>query len=263
MSFSYVKYSATGNTFLAFDNRQKIFNLEAKSLLSGICQRYQVDGLLFVEPPEGPTQFLMRYVNADGGEVEMCGNGGRAISKFAHEELGIELDADQEINFETLWGEYCAKIGQIIKLQMTELKDYGSIDILDLYPSEHAYYLNTGVPHCVFSEEHLDELDLVAKARPIRYEPRFENGTNVNFFKVLAENKIQVRTYERGVEGETLSCGTGVTAVALACFEFFDWHGLIEVQTKGGTLWVEFDEDFQNVFLSGAVEKLEAGTIDL
>ena len=239
------KYSATGNTFLVFDNRAEDFFLtEAERR----CREENTDGVLLLEE-SSLANFKMRILNADGGEVDMCGNGLRAITHFAHFELSIP---GSSYTIETTGGVYESSIldDTFIKVKMTEFYDWGKFDL------ENGFYLNTGVPHGVFLVDDLGELDVEQSGKSICFSEPFLGEINVNFVQIEDEGKARIRTYERGVFGETLSCGTGATASAIALSKHFGWKDEVSLETKGGLLSVHFDENFKNVFLSGKVEKI-------
>ena len=207
------------------------------------------------------VDFKMRYINADGGEVEMCGNGARAITAFAHNLL---LDKKVTYQFETMNGVYECSEDKVYgwRLKMTELYDVDKIK-LDSLPIKNAYalYLNTGVPHCVFLVDNILEYPVFDHGKLVRNNMLFEKGTNANFFEVLKPQHLRVRTFERGVENETLSCGTGVTATAIAAAKFYNWKDEIVLETLGGRLAVQFNSDFSSVFLCGKVEIIFTGKI--
>jgi len=239
------KYSATGNTFLVVDNRSGDFFLtEAERR----CRAEKTDGILLLEDST-KADFKMRIINADGGEVDMCGNGLRAITHFAHFELGFS-----KISYliETMGGIYESSIldDSVIKVKMTEFYDWGKFDF------EDGFYLNTGVPHSVFLVDDLHELDVEQSGKAICFSEPFLGELNVNFVQVQDVGKVKIRTYERGVYGETLSCGTGATASAIALSKHLGWKEAVSLETRGGPLCVHFDESFKNVFLSGKVEKI-------
>jgi diaminopimelate epimerase len=203
----------------------------------------------------------MRYINADGTEVEMCGNGGRAISYYFYHYIS---DRSKKLQFETMNGVYFSEILENdVRLEMSELKELGKKKIDHIFKSKNSLYLNTGVPHCVYETENIQDFDVFQTGREIRNNELFKNGTNVNFFEKIEQNKIFVRTYERGVEDETLSCGTGVTASAIAVARFFDWKNRVDVETKGGNLSVEFSDNFEKIFLGGGVNEVYSGSFSL
>lgn len=264
MKASFCRYSATGNTFLIFDNRDASLSQISKETLATWCDGHSVDGLLFLEKSDNPkADFHMRYVNADGGEVEMCGNGARSILHFAGQELKMNPKKEDSFAFTTMNSLYEGKGAGLFPLLMTEISDWGKIDVSDLFESELSYYMNTGVPHTLYQVDKVDEVDLMENGRRIRYDARFEKGSNVNFFEVVAENKVKVRTYERGVEGETQSCGTGATAVALSLGKLKGWGPRVEVEVPGGKLGISFNEDFSKVYLEGPVDLQERGLLEI
>lgn len=260
------KYSATGNDFIVFDVRDgKIPDLDWEAL----CHRKTglgADGILLLGE-SGRADFKMTYLNADGGEVEMCGNGGRAISHFAKNELGIEPAREGQYLFETLEGVYSSTVEEdFIRLNMTEFSDWKGIDISSYYAASRSIYMKTGVPHCIYLVDSVDKIDLMKVAPPIRYEKVFEKGTNVNFIEKVSDHHLKMRTYERGVEGETLACGTGATAAALASNEFFGWNKKVRIDAPGGELEIHFegsDGSFDKIYLCGKALKITSGSIDL
>jgi diaminopimelate epimerase len=261
LKISFHKYSATGNDFILIDNRNNILDAVNVDLFKKMAKRrlgIGADGVLLVEKSL-QHDFRMRYINADGGEVEMCANGARAISFYAHHIL--KINKENLYQFETMNGLYISNVFEsYVKLKMTELYDINKLNISGLFDSDSNLYLNTGVPHCVFETKNLDNLDIVKIARPIRNNILFQNGTNVNFYKYLSGNQIQVRTYERGVEDETLSCGTGVVAAAFHANKTHLLNDKVSVLTKGGNLTVEFMN--QEIFLEGAVDEIYSGNFN-
>ncbi|MFT6068454.1 MAG: diaminopimelate epimerase [Bacteriovoracaceae bacterium] len=260
------KYSATGNDFIVFDDREgKTPQLDWEAL----CHRETglgADGILLLGKSE-KADFKMTYLNADGGEVEMCGNGGRAISHFAKNELGIEPMNKAEYRFETLEGVYSSTVeDDFIRLNMTEFDEWKLIDISSFYPSEKSIYMKTGVPHCIYLVDSVDKIDLMQVSPPIRYNKLFEKGVNINFIEKVSDHHLKMRTYERGVEGETLACGTGATAAALASNEFFGWKDKVRIDAPGGELEIHFKGsrgDFSEIYLCGKTLKISSGSIDL
>jgi diaminopimelate epimerase len=254
------KFNATGNDFIIIDNRENVVNAEDKSLWAKLCRLKSgigADGVLLVEK-SAKFDFKMRYINADGGEVSMCGNGARAITSFVHEELKFNLSSYQ---FETMNSVYECNPDQEFgfRLKMTELYDVDKFSIGDLVSSKHCRFLNTGVPHCVFELDETDGFDVFGNGKKVRYDQRFPNGTNANFYKVIGSNHLAIRTYERGVENETLSCGTGAVATALTAAHFHHFQNQVILETQGGTLAVKFTSDFKDVYLCGKVEKVFEG----
>lgn len=255
MEFTFYKYQGTGNDFVMIDNRQLQFDKNNTKLVESLCDRrfgIGADGLILLENhPE--LDFKMVYYNADGNESSMCGNGGRCIAAFA-KHLGIIQD---KASFEAIDGLHHAIIdNDVIKIQMQ--------DVLSVENHQQHVFLNTGSPHHVQMEVNLNEFLIKEVGSKIRYgQPYNEAGSNVNFVKKLSEDIFQVRTYERGVEDETLSCGTGVTAVALAMFETGQTKShLVTLETEGGQLQVSFEEEkgiYKNIWLIGPALKVFKG----
>jgi diaminopimelate epimerase len=240
------------------DNRNNCFDAN-ENLVSKMCHQHLgigADGLILIENSKG-FDFKMRYFNSDGREASMCGNGGRCIVSFSRD-LGI---IDKVCTFDSIDGKHEARI-----LQQT---DHQSIVKISLNPVSEisktldGFFLNTGSPHFVQFVDVIDNLDVIAEGRKIRYHKKFPEGTNVNFAKILPNNCIQVRTYERGVENETLSCGTGVTATALASnFAGLSKGNEIKIITKGGDLKVYFcvnENHFFDIWLEGPTEHVFDG----
>ncbi len=262
MEISFWRYSATGNRFLFFDNREGLLSQMGKETCEKWATDAKVDGLIFLEESKSPeAHFHMRYLNSDGGEVEMCGNGARSIMHFAHHVLKIPTSSNGKYHFTTLCSLYHGKPEALFPLQMTELSEVGKIDVSDLVSAKNSFYLNTGVPHCVYELEDISTIDLPKLGAHVRYDARFPKGSNANFYQIESPGKIKMRTYERGVEGETESCGTGATAAALALAMNKKWPSPIEVEVLGGKLVISFNEDYSEVFLAGKVELLEEGKL--
>jgi len=258
MKLQFYKYQGTGNDFVMIDNRQNIFDKQNAELIAFLCDRrfgIGADGLILLELHE-TLDFKMVYYNSDGNESTMCGNGGRCIIAFA-KYLGI---IENEAVFQAIDGPHHASIeSDIIKLQMQD------VNTIQTFKSH--VFLNTGSPHHVQMESNLNELDIKAVGSKIRYgEPYNEAGSNVNFVNKIAENIFAVRTYERGVEDETLSCGTGVTAVALAMHYMGEAEkNLVTLQTPGGNLKVSFDkknDSYKNIWLIGPAIQVFKGEIE-
>lgn len=247
MIITFYKYQGTGNDFIMIDNRDLSFNKNDVNLINHLCDRrfgIGADGLILLEPSK-ISDFKMVYFNADGNEGSMCGNGGRCIVAFA-KQLGV---IKNKTEFEAVDGLHIASIeNDIISLKM--------IDVEHIDTFESHCFLNTGSPHHVEFNKNISELDIVSKGKQIRFgAPYFEEGTNVNFTEQLTENSFKVRTYERGVEDETLACGTGVTAVAIAAHKSkLSTNNTINIEVLGGKLSVQFSEtnnSYSNVYLIG------------
>ena len=261
MNLSFFKYQGAGNDFVIIDNREALFPENDYQLVNQLCNRrfgIGADGLMLLQ--NHPTyDFEMRYYNADGRPGSMCGNGGRCITAFA-KYLGV---IKEETNFLAVDGPHYAKISaKNVSLQM--------IDIFDIEQQENYFVLNTGSPHYVSFVAAVQAMDVFEQGRAIRYNERFkQEGINVNFVQEIDTNHLFVRTYERGVEDETLSCGTGMTASAL-CYglnkNLLGKH-VITIDTPGGKLKIQFEQAkkgcFEQVFLDGPAELVYKGSIDL
>jgi diaminopimelate epimerase len=260
MNIKFYKYQGTGNDFILLDNRQNIYDKITSSQIKKICDRHfgiGADGLMLLNKKEG-YDFEMIYYNADGNTGTMCGNGGRCLVEFASK-IGIKK---KEYIFLACDGVHKAEIDfeREVSLKMQDVND---VDFHIDY-----YLLNTGSPHYVKYVRDLSDFDVVGEGHKIRYSKEFaEKGVNVNFVEILSDDRIFVRTYERGVENETLSCGTGVTASALISAHNDKGFNVVEVKTKGGNLTVEFekisDTKFSDIWLSGPVELVFTGEIIL
>jgi diaminopimelate epimerase len=265
MKINFTKFNATGNDFIVIDNRSLVCDAKDKARWARLCSLKTgigADGVLLLEK-SNKADFKMRYINADGGEVEMCGNGARAITAFANEVMDQKKELYQ---FETMNGIYECALDAIYgyRLKMTELYELDKINLHDLDKSMNAkksLYMNTGVPHAVFEIEKILEYPVFTNGKIVRNDARFPKGTNANFFEVISPRYIRIRTYERGVENETLSCGTGATATALAAAVFYNWNDEVVLETLGGKLAVKFSEDLRYIYLCGQVEKIFTGTI--
>lgn len=258
MQIDFYKYQGTGNDFILIDNRDKTIDLSTQQIMH-LCDRHfgvGADGLMLLEQ-EKDTDFRMIYFNADGNESTMCGNGGRCITAFA-KQLGI---INNRTLFTAIDGLHEAEIhgDGIVSLQM---KDVSSISI---FP-DHTI-LDTGSPHYIQWVEDVQSIDVYQEGKRIRsqdvYQPK---GINVNFVQ-RAENNLIVRTYERGVEAETLSCGTGVTAAAIATVSSSTGDFITPVNTPGGNLTVRFTKatahTASNIWLSGPAQLVFKGIMKI
>ena len=204
------------NDFIVVDDRAGTFPAADREWLSAIMSRRTgvgSEGVLLIQP-SAQADFRMRFFNPDGGEVDMCGNGARCIARLAHE-LGV---APAGMRFQTEAGMVCAEVqGDQVLLHLYEPKDFRLNRTLAVGGTTHPYhFVNSGVPHVVMVVEALDTLDVQALGAAIRYHADFApKGTNANFIAVGADGVVRVRTYERGVEAETLACGTGMVAAGL------------------------------------------------
>ena len=245
-TINFYKIQATGNDFVVLDGRSETFNPDDRELVSKICNRrfgVGADGLLVLKNSNRENcDFEMIYRNSDGSYAEMCGNGARAIVYFAH--FVVKLKDEKTYQFHIDENIYQADIeGQLICLEMTQISDQGKFDLSQFPMGKDAYFIDTGVPHSVFFSDEFTG-DFCEWAAKIRFSKVFPKGSNVNLVRIEREHEISIRTYERGVEGETLSCGTGVTACALAYAknENLD-RGVIKVRTEGGRLEVLIGEN--------------------
>lgn len=258
MKYHFYKYQGTGNDFVIIDNRDGKIQLTQEHIHIICDRRFGIgaDGLMLLNSLEG-YDFQMVYYNADGKPGSMCGNGGRCLTKFAYDQ-GIRPES---YRFLASDGLHQAEMGELGWIHL-KMKDVDNIT------SHHGdSILDTGSPHYVKHVTHVNDIDVVEEGREIRYSKTFEEkGINVNFVETTDKNII-VRTYERGVEDETYSCGTGVTACALVFAHNENGFNRIEVQTKGGHLAVEFDKlddtQFSNIWLCGPAEFVFSGEIDL
>ncbi|GAA4395211.1 diaminopimelate epimerase [Nibrella viscosa] len=257
MTIDFYKYQGTGNDFVMIDDRAETFPVQDQALVAHLCHRrfgIGADGLILLRN-DPDYDFRMIYFNADGAEGSMCGNGGRCIVRFAHD-LGV---FDRRTRFIAVDGAHEAEVTpDVVALKMN------TVSGMTVQP--HYIFLNTGSPHVVKFTEDLESLDVVAEGRPIRYsEPFAPGGTNVNYVQVLDEQHLFVRTYERGVEDETYSCGTGVTAAALAVHRQYGLSSPIAIRTLGGDLRVAFtpqqDGSFRDISLIGPAHRVFGGQV--
>ncbi|MDC6364986.1 MULTISPECIES: diaminopimelate epimerase [Flavobacteriaceae] len=257
MRLQFFKYQGTGNDFVIIDNRQEFFPKNDTDLIGRLCDRkfgIGADGLILLENDEA-SDFKMVYFNADGNESSMCGNGGRCLVAFAHF-LGI---IDKETTFNAIDGLHFASIdGETVHLKM--------VDVSEVKQKPAYSFLDTGSPHHVQLVGDLEHFDVKKEGEKLRYGLYGKSGSNINFVEQAADDVFTVRTYERGVEDETLSCGTGVTAVALAM------HGAgktasntVKINTPGGDLSISFEQlngGYTNVFLKGPAKQVYKGEIE-
>jgi diaminopimelate epimerase len=261
MNIPFSKYQGTGNDFILLDNRSGSFSGITQEEIKRVCDRrfsIGADGLMLLNQLEG-YDFEMKYYNADGNPGSMCGNGGRCIIRFAYD-LGIHRST---YHFLASDGEHAAEMetgSSIINLKMKDVMGYTETD--------GVFILDTGSPHYVKFVEDVMDMDVVKEGTEIRYsEPYANAGINVNFVEEKEEDEIMVRTYERGVEDETFSCGTGVTACAIVCHHNDVGYNDVTVITKGGKLVVKYDRHYDNtytnVWLCGPAEKAFEGKVEI
>lgn len=258
MKLTFYKYHGTGNDFILIDNRQDIFPKNDTVLIAKLCDRkfgIGADGLILLENLKN-VDFKMVYFNADGNPSTMCGNGGRCIVAFAKLLNIITSSA----SFEAIDGLHEATItNDVVNLKM--------VDINTVNEFKDHVFLDSGSPHHVTYVDDVDTINVKISGRKIRYgSPYFKEGSNVNFVEQTDKNTFKVRTYERGVEDETLSCGTGVTAVAIASHKTNKTvSNTVSLITPGGNLEVSFEPDnnsYKNVFLKGAAMLVYKGEIN-
>jgi len=258
MTYTFYKYQGTGNDFILIDNRLNVFDKNNANLVAAFCDRrfgIGADGLILLEN-HSELDFSMVYFNSDGHTSSMCGNGGRCIVSFA-KFLGI---IQEQTAFMAIDGIHHARIdiNGIVELQMA--------DVPEVEVFQDHLFLDTGSPHHIQLTDGLDELDVKVEGSNIRHSQLYGTaGSNINFVEQYKE-AFKVRTYERGVEDETLSCGTGVTAVALAMhFSGATVNREVILKTRGGQLKVRFDpleEGYVNVWLIGEAKQVFKGAIE-
>lgn len=256
MPIRFHKYQSTGNDFVLIENREGKFASNNTALIHKICDRkfgVGADGLILLETSE-IADFTMQYYNADGSLGSFCGNGSRAVVSFA-QSLGI-------INTSASFEAYDGLHEAIIEDNLIQIK---MADVQNGRQSLNGTFIDTGSPHYVEFVDNLDEMDVVQQGRALRYSPEFApNGSNINYVEKAGQGRIRVRTYERGVEDETLSCGTGVTASAIVAAS----AGLgnnIAISTLGGDLKVWFEQNdsgYYNIWLAGPTKKVFSGELE-
>lgn len=259
MIINFSKYQGAGNDFVIIDNRTGFFDPNDNMLIKKLCDRrfgIGSDGLMLLQNKKG-YNFEMVYFNADGYEGSMCGNGGRCIVAYAYHREVI----DSYTKFLAVDGEHEANVlaPNYINLKMN--------DVSEVEIGKDYFFMDTGSPHFVRFVKGLEDLNVFEEGQKIRYSNRFKKqGTNVNFVE-LKDNSLFVRTYERGVEDETLACGTGITASALAAAIKLDIEESgFYIKALGGNLKVNFNREgdtFKNIWLEGPARKVFEGTIDV
>ena len=257
-SLHFNKYQGAGNDFIIIDNRNQIFNPHDNILIEKLCNRrfgIGADGLILINNlPD--YDFEMVYFNSDGYRGSMCGNGGRCAAAFAIK-TGIASGKMKFMAYDGIHEAY--QTGDLINLKMNDVRGTENVD--------GKLFINTGSPHCIIFRKNVDETDVFTEGRTLRYSEAFKlGGTNVNFVETGKEG-IYVRTYERGVEDETLSCGTGVTASAIASVTagHFD-SGPVDVRTRGGNLTVDFkigNDMITDIWLKGPALFVFEGIIEI
>lgn len=258
MIMTFYKYQGTGNNFIIVDNRLRQIDKNNTKRIAQLCDRrfgIGADGFILLENDD-IADFKMVYYNSDGNESTMCGNGGRCITAFA-QFIGV---VSNSAKFSAIDGLHSAKIeDDIVYLQMQ--------DVCDVEIFKDHLFLDTGSPHHVALVSNVRTLDVKSKGFKIRYgHPYNKEGSNVNFVEQLSNDSFAVRTYERGVEDETLSCGTGVTAVALAMHKIGKTKSQsVSLLTEGGPLKVIFNSDasgYNNIWLIGPAKQVFKGELE-
>ncbi len=269
MPFDFYKIHGSGNDFIVVDNRENTFPRKTPSFVKSICQAHTgigADGLLLLEK-SSVAHYRMRYFNSDGHEAEMCANGSRCCSYIAHK-LGI---VKKKHTFEAGDGVHSGEILDNNKVKV-EVK-FNTTGDLRKFPVDFKLqnsisfmeFLNTGVPHLVLSCENIDSVPLFEVGNDLRFHPYYApEGTNVNFVEAIESGNaisLKVRTFERGVDAETLSCGSGATASAICFFkQFKPGSNKIKVQTRGGLLYVTLSKSLDMIYLEGPVKLIFKGT---
>ncbi|MDP2971356.1 MAG: diaminopimelate epimerase [Deltaproteobacteria bacterium] len=259
MKIPFMKMSGSGNDFILIDHRKPFIDGDRmKEFARKVCRRrisVGADGLIFIENSE-KADFKWRFFNADGSEGEMCGNGGRCAARFAH----LKGITGPSLTFETLAGMISAQVNEKrVKLEMTKPHSLKLDETLLIDGKQQTLSsINTGVPHAVLFLDDIEHLNIVQLGRSIRYHPHFApSGTNANFVRLEKGSQLSIRTYERGVEDETLACGTGTVASALIAAFKGMVRSPVSVKTRGGELlMVHFEiegEEVKRVFFEGEV----------
>ncbi len=259
MKVPFIKYSGNGNDFLIIEETSS-FKLNSENV-KRICDRHfgvGADGILLLGKDTG-VDGTMRIFNSDGGEAEMCGNGLRCLATYiddrAQSKKTSYLIRTMNNTYEVI------KRNNQFAILMSEIKDVNSADLSAFDEFEEKFYVNTGVPHLVFLANDVKAIDIKSTAPKYRYHSVFPRGTNVSFVGLLPESQsAYVRTYERGVEDETYSCGTGLTASGLALSHWFGWKGDIQLFTLGGKQNLNVDK---SVYYSGEVVRCFSGEAEL
>ncbi|HXH30877.1 MAG TPA: diaminopimelate epimerase [Bacteriovoracaceae bacterium] len=249
-TLNFTKYSGNGNDFVILNNPQ--IHLEPK-LVTEICDRHfgiGADGVLVLSQEDG-VDGRMKIFNADGAEAEMCANGLRCLVTYLDEMAGIRKES---YVIKTMNSTYrVAKIDGAFAIEMSELRDKNLYDLSTFHEFDRSFFINTGVPHLVFLSTDVKALDLKTVAPKYRRHSFFPNGTNVNFVQIdsTEPQTAYVRTFERGVEDETYSCGTGLTATAMALNFWYGWSGKVRLKNLGGVQTVEIGD---KILYSGEVK---------
>ncbi len=262
----FTKMSGAGNDFVVIDNMSGDIRCPQRGLAVALCAQHTgigADGLLVLERSAN-ADFFMAYYNADGSYGAMCGNGGRCAARYAY----VSGIAPARMTFEALDHVYAAEIvGDAVKLQMKNPRRHQpDIRVRAGTLTVEGDFIDTGSPHFVTEQHGLDHVDIMSIGRPIRFDSRFSpDGCNVNFVERIGDNAIAIRTYERGVEAETLACGTGCVAAALVVAQRYQFSSPVALRVRSGEqLRVHFRRDgeqFSDIVLEGSAHFLFSGTL--
>lgn len=269
MLIEFTKMNGAGNDFIMIDNRSRQVKLTPEKIVK-LCHRQKgigADGIILLVPPSGKdADWAWEFYNSDGSVAEMCGNGARCFAKFVQKLTGIK----EKVTFETLAGLVTAYYkGDNVSIKLTKPKDLKLNITLPLKNGgKTVHFINTGVPHTVMFVEDVEKVDIKNLGAEIRYHQQFApKGTNANFVQIKDKSFIRVRTYERGVENETLACGTGITASSLITALIYNFVPPIKVLVQSGDImeidFVRNGEEFENVVLAGPAEFVFNGTIEI
>lgn len=269
MTLEFWKMNGAGNDFILIDNRDRKIRLTPSQIVK-LCHRQKgigADGVILLIPcNSGKAEWAWEFYNSDGSCAEMCGNGARCFAKFIQKLIGVK----DKVTFETGAGVITARfMNENVQVNMTQPKDLQlNINLPLKDGARTVHFINTGVPHTVLFIDNLEKVDVKSLGSEIRFHKQFApKGTNVNFARVKGDSSIQIRTYERGVENETLACGTGITASALISSILFGFNPPIKVLVQSGdTLEVNFDRnsnEFKNVVLTGPAEFVFNGKVEI
>jgi diaminopimelate epimerase len=268
MLINFTKMNGAGNDFVLIDNRERIIKLTTEQVVR-MCDRHRgigADGVMMLVPSSGKADWAWDFYNADGSEAEMCGNGARCFARYVEHTAGVKGG----FKFETKAGIISAKLqGDRVSINLTSPQDLRLNELVSLSVGKtEIHSLNTGVPHAVVYVPDADKAMVSTLGPEIRRHQHFApKGTNVNFVQLKGGNTIRVRTFERGVEGETLACGTGVSASAMISARLYKLKSPVQVHVQGGDLlevaFEEIDGAFSNVTLTGPADFVFEGQIHL
>lgn len=248
-TLKFYKYSGNGNDFIILDRPPVEMT---PKFISSMCDRHfgiGADGVLVVtDAIEADAR--MQIFNADGGEAEMCGNGIRCVATYLNHQNNDLLNSCRIKTMNGLY-EVVRKNGEFA-VEMSEIRDKNLYDLSNFNEFKRAFYVNTGVPHLIFEVHDVKRIDIKSRAPQYRFHKIFPNGTNVSFLQIMDEfQTAYVRTYERGVEDETFSCGTGLTACGIALNHWYSWTGNVTLKTLGGTQHIDLND---KIYYSGEVK---------